>query len=359
MIIEIILFILGLILLVKGSDFFVKSAATLAKRLGISEFIIGMTLVALGTSLPELASGIAASLKQNSGLILGNIVGSNLENTGLIIGIGAIMMNGIRTKKKLMKRDGYIMVAVGILFLIFIINKTLGRWEAAIFLLIYCTYTIYLLQAKVPTREKEPFMDFIKYFFKLQYLTTIRSRVMTDIKHIEEGLNHTKKKVTKSEAKQITNLFTASLIKDLLIMAISGVAIYFGAKYLILEAVYFANLLKVPTTLIGLTVVSLGTTLPELSVTISAARKKYGGIIIGNLLGSNITNILLILGVSAMIHPLAVMKETLNIAVPLMVAMSILLMVLMRHKWELTRTNGITLIGFYIISLAIMFFTYV
>lgn len=360
MLIQIVLFIAGLILLVKGSDFFVKSSATIAKRLGISEFVIGLTLVAFGTSLPELISSIFAALKHESGIILGNVVGSNLANIGLIIGIGALLMGKIKTKKQILNRDGYIMIFVSLLFFVFIFDGTLSRLEAGFFLLLYFVYLMYVLLVKIPAGEKEPFMSFIKYFFKLQYLITIRSQVMVQLRRIKEGVKngHTKKKVTPGEAKKIGELFKASIIKDILVILISGTAIYFGAKYVIEEAVYFATILNIPSTLIGITMIAVGTSLPELSVTISAVRKKYGGMVIGNILGSNIANILLVLGVSGMMFPLTALKQTIYYAIPLMLAISFLLIFLMQSGYKLTRKEGVLLLGFYVLSIIFMIFKF-
>ncbi|MFB0518922.1 MAG: sodium:calcium antiporter, partial [Acidobacteriota bacterium] len=135
-VINILLFAVGLALLVKGSDFFVKSAASIARKLGVSEFVIGLTLVAVGTSIPELVSSIIASLKQQSGIIIGNVVGSNIANIGLIVGIAAAI-HIIRTRQEMLKRDGYIMLFAALLFFVFSINRTISRTEAVIFIFLY------------------------------------------------------------------------------------------------------------------------------------------------------------------------------------------------------------------------------
>ena len=293
--INIFLFILGLVFLVGGAEYFIKSAASIAKKLGISEFIIGLTLVALGTSIPELASSIAASIKNASGIIIGNVIGSNIANIGLIIGIAATIAV-IKTKKQMVRRDGYIMLFAAGLFYIFIINGVLSRIEAGILLLLYVAYIAFLIEEQ-PEFEEYHFGHFLRYFFGFQYLITIRSRIFG---------SKDKNKITPKEKKEVKELFRAGLIKDFLIVIIAGFAVVIGANYLIESAVFFANLFNIPENLIGLSLIAIGTSLPELFVSITAARKGYGNIAVGNIIGSNIANIFLVLGVSGLILPLAI-----------------------------------------------------
>ncbi|MBU0930186.1 MAG: sodium:calcium antiporter, partial [Nanoarchaeota archaeon] len=126
MIINILLLLIGLVLLVKGSGYFVSSASSIAKKLGISEFVIGLTLVAIGTSLPELVSSIFASIKHESGFVIGTITGANIANIGLVVGIAAII-HRIKTRKQMLIRDGYIMLFSFLLLFIFIFNNIISR----------------------------------------------------------------------------------------------------------------------------------------------------------------------------------------------------------------------------------------
>src|SRR3989338_3497352 len=163
---EVLLFALGLILLVKGSDFFVKAAASIAKKLGVSGFVIGLTLVAVGTSIPEFAASIAASVKHESGLIMGNIVGSNIANIGLILGIVA-SFSVLKARKEMLERDGYIMIFAALLFLFFIIDQSVSRLEAIIFLLFYLAYVFFLFGIRAKGGGKYYFGEFINYFLEL------------------------------------------------------------------------------------------------------------------------------------------------------------------------------------------------
>ncbi|MBU0907868.1 MAG: calcium/sodium antiporter [Nanoarchaeota archaeon] len=340
---NLLLFILGLILLIKGADYFIKSSATIAKKLGVSEFIIGLTLVAFGTSVPELASSIAASINKDPGLILGNIVGSNIANIGLILGISAII-SCKKIKKVVLKREGYLTIFSALLLFILLINKTISRVESGILLALYVIYLLFLFRDKEESKTKSEFKDFIEYFFKFKYLTTIKSKILR------------KNELKTTEAKEVKTLFTEGIVKDLLILLISGATITYGAKLLVEKAMFFSEVLNIPSTIIGVLFVAIGTSIPELGVTIVAARKGYSNLAIGNIVGSNIANTFMILGIAGLISPLSATNELIYYFVPFMIFISILLVVFMRTKWEISRTEGIILLSLYILFVISLFF---
>lgn len=340
------LFIVGLVLLVKGSDFFVKSASSIAKKLGVSEFVIGLTLVAVGTSIPELVSSVMASIKQQSGIVIGNVVGSNIANIGLIVGLVAVIAI-IKTREEMLRRDGYIMLFAALLFYVFIFNKMISRIEAVIFLLMYMGYMVFLFKAKPKFKGKYHFREFIGHFLKLRYLIVIRGGISP---HKRE------KRVTPSTKRKVKELPKKGVIRDLLILIASGFAIVFGANYLIDGAIFYADFFNVPNTIIGVSLVAIGTSLPELSVSVSAARKGFGNIAIGNIIGSNIANIFLILGVSALIFPLSIIESTLVYTTPFMIFMTLLLLIFVKSQWELGRIEGIVLLILYIAFMSFLFY---
>ncbi len=347
--INVVLLVLGLVLLAKGSDFFVKSAASVAQKRGVSEFVIGLTLVALGTSIPELASSVIAAMEQQSGIVIGNVVGSNIANIGLIVGLGALIAR-IKTKQEMLRRDGYIMLFAALLFYVFIINGTVSRLEALIFLLLYIAYTVFLFETKPKSRDKYEFKEFIRYFLGFKYIATIQSIIIPSL-----NKNKKKSKNTPEEIKT-KELSKPDIIRDFLVLIISGFAIVVGASYLVNEAIFFADFFDIPKTVIGISLVALGTSLPELGVTISAARQGYGNIAVGNVIGSNIANIFLVVGVSAMIFPLSVIKPTIFYLTPFMIFMSILLLIFIRSNWEISRIKGIVFLALYALFLAVLFF---
>ncbi len=334
--------LIGLILLVKGSDLFVSSASAIAKKLGVSEFIIGLTLVAIGTSIPELASSIAASLSGSSGIVVGNVVGSNIANIALIVGCAAIIAV-VKTDSDMLKRDGYIMLFASTLFLLFAFDLQLSRGEAVILILFYVAYVFFLFEDKSKYEGKSYFKEFISYFVKFKYVESMNNRIREGI----NGFNSDDKKETERDRSDIS--------KDLLILAVSGIAVIFGARYFVNEAIFFAQLFQVPDTFVGVTLVAVGTSLPELMVTISAARKGYGNIAIGNVIGSNITNIFLVLGISAFVFPLEITGLSIMFTIPFMIMISVVLLWFINTHWEIRRIEGIALILLYLIFLISLF----
>ncbi len=349
MTVKVLLFAAGLLLLVKGSDYFVKAAASLAKKLGVSEFVIGLTLVALGTSVPELASALAAAFKGQGGLVLGTVIGANVANMLLIAGLAGVLA-AVRTRREMIGRDGYIMLATTALFCLFAWDGAFSRVEAAAMLLVYVAYTLFLFTAKEGLEEQYGFRQFLNYFFRFRYLLTIKDRVVA-------GLGRRGKQRTASVADmKIARAFRESVVKDLLVMAAGGAAIAFGAELFIGAAVYFAGLLKVPPVVIGASIVSLGTTLPEMSVTVSAARKGFGHIAMGNVLGSCITNLGLIVGAAGLVQPLGADRSKLPLLLGFLLLASLVLLGFIRTAWRIRRWEGGILLALYLIYASVLFF---
>ncbi|NPE27513.1 calcium/sodium antiporter [Methanococcoides sp. SA1] len=341
MLLNVFTLLIGLILLVKGSDFFVSSASAIAKKLGVSEFMIGLTLVAIGTSIPELASSIAASLSHSSGIVIGNVVGSNVANIALIVGCAAII-SVVKTDSDMLKRDGYIMLFASILFFLLAFDMQLSRVEAVILVLFYVAYVFFLFEDKSKYENKSYLREFISYFVKFKYVGSMNQR-------IRAGINNHKSGNGQGNKKELGDIY-----KHLLILAFSGAAVIFGASYFVESAIFFAEFFQLPQTFIGVTLVAVGTSLPELMVTISAARKGYGNIAIGNVIGSNITNIFLVLGISAFVFPLEVSVLSMMFTIPFMIIISVILLWFINTHWEIRRIEGIALILLYVIFLSLL-----
>jgi cation:H+ antiporter len=338
-------FVVGLVFLVKGSGFFVKSAASIAKKLGVSDFIIGLTLVAVGTSIPELAASIVAALRAESGLVIGTAIGANIARIALVIGSAALVAI-IKTKEEMVDRDGYIMLFAAALFMVFIYNGVLSRLEAFVLLMLFVAYNVYLFEAKPKLEGRYRFKQFLDYFLRFRYVLTIKSKIVAGINHTKNGTGLVK----------IRQLFMAGLFKDSILLILSGTIIVIGANYLVECAVFFADLLKVPHALIGVTIIAIGTSLPELSVVISAARKGFGNIAVGTIVGSNIAHIFLIVGLSGLINPLTVSRISIFYMAPFMLLMSLFLLFFIRSNWEIRREEGAVLIFFYAIFMVVLFF---
>lgn len=381
-VINILIFLGGLVLLVKGADFFVLSSSRIARKFGVSELVIGLTLVSVGTSVPELASSLAASFQQASGIVMGNILGSNIANIGLIASAAALLTN-IRTEEVMLKRDGYIMLFTSYLLFLFILDFEISRLEALIFILFYLAYILFLIDKVRKHEEDIYFKHFMIYFFKFEYLSNLKSRINLHIQKYErgnKGLGNTKKSILETgkstqkrnegefETKKRTeaefetefeyedadldvieeNLSEANILIEFFKLIASGAAIIIGAKYFVEQAIFFARLLEVPETLVGITLVAVGTSVPELMVTVSAARSNYGGIAIGNVIGSNIANISLILGCSGLVHPITTNYLVVYYIAPFMLIISALLLLFIRTSWKIKKLEGLILLLLYL-----------
>lgn len=333
MYIELFILIISMFALIKGSDVFIDSIASLAKKFNVSEFIIGLTLVAIGTSIPELASSVSASFAGSPEIILGNVIGSNIANICLVIGIAAFFYN-IKTTKEIVFKDGLIVLFITALFFVLLFDGSINFIEALFMFLLYIAYILFTFEfQEAPAHCK----DFIVYFFGFKYLTTIHSKIMT----------------SRKDSEQMKEMFREGVIKDVLFSIVGLIVLVVAAKYLIAQSLFFAELFGVPEFFIGLSIIALGTSVPELSVTLAAVKKGFGEIALGNIIGSNIANILLIVSVSKSIGPVVGTNLILSMASLLIVTTYFFL--IMRTNYKISKINGIILLLFYI---GILFLTY-
>lgn len=252
---QIVLLIIGFVMLVKGADWFVDGASGIATKFKIPQIVIGLTIVAMGTSAPEAAISITAALKGSADITVGNVVGSNILNILIILGISSII-TPLAVTKSTIKVDIPFVIAITCLFLAFGYNGTINFWEGIILLIIFVSYLSYLfiLAKKDPENSDE------------------------DIKEM-------------------------SVVKALIWTVVGLFLIIYGSDVTIDAATSIARTLGLSERFIGLTIVALGTSLPELFTSVMAARKGNADIAIGNIVGSNIFNILFVLGISATIIP--------------------------------------------------------
>ncbi|MBI4147026.1 calcium/sodium antiporter [Candidatus Woesearchaeota archaeon] len=335
---NLIILIASIALLIKSSDYFVKAAASLARRLGVSEFIIGLTFVAVGTSLPELASSITASFLGQDKIIIGNVVGSNIANIGLILGITAIIA-AISTRKTNVKMDGYLMIFAALLLTTFAFDRVISRIEAIVFLVFYGGYIIYLFEKSQDLKGEYNFKEYLWYILKFKPFNGARNIIL---RFWNEYNGATKNKEYKT------------LLKNLAILTVTGLGVVAGAHFTIVKASLFAELLGINKEAIGIILIAVGTSLPELSVSIAAARLGRGEIAMGNIVGSNIANILLVLGTAALIRPVTFGLEMLSFVLPTLIFISLVLLVLMWKYKKITRTHGLGLVAFYALFLLLL-----
>ena len=246
---NIILLVLGFILLLKGADWFVDGASSIASRFGIPQLIIGLTIVAMGTSLPEAFVSITAALKSNAAITIGNVVGSNILNVGIILGITALI-RPLHIQNSTIKYEMPFMILVTLVLILLGINTTISRLDGMIMWLF--------------------FLGYLYYIFKMS-----------------------KNQMEETEIKQTNSLF----------IPLGLVCLMVGSNFAVDAATNIAISLGVSQRFIGLTIVALGTSLPELVTSVTAAKKGNADIAIGNIIGSNIFNILFVVGSSALITP--------------------------------------------------------
>lgn len=254
-IIQCLLLALGFVMLIKGSDFFVDGAAGIARRFGVPQLVIGLTIVAMGTSAPEAAVSIASASKGSAGIAIGNIVGSNILNIWIILGVTALMVV-MAVAKSTIKYEMPFMIAITVLLLILGLDGQIGRIDAIIFLIVFAAYLAYLFRLAKKSGNEEAETESAK-----KYSVPIA-----------------------------------------IILTIIGMALIIGGSQVTVNAATsIARSFGVSDRIIGLTIVALGTSLPELFTSINAARKGNADIAIGNIVGSNVFNILFVLGISGII----------------------------------------------------------
>ena len=274
------IFVISMIVMLKGADLFLVSSETIGRILGLSAFLIGAVIVGLGTSLPELAVAIFALIKGEESIIISNAVGSNISNILLIIGIAAIVARQLTVSKSLIDIDLPMLIASTVIFLAIVWNGQVDFGEA---LILIGSYTIY-------------------------FLYTIFSEKDID----EEAGRKNKEKIS---------------IKLIMMLVFSAAALIFGAKYLIDSVVHIASFFNIKSALISITAVAIGTSLPELIVSVKAALAGKSELAIGNIFGSNSFNILMVVGIPALFKQLQVDSVTLQIGIPMMAAATFLFLV--------------------------------
>jgi cation:H+ antiporter len=295
---EIILYLFGgLLLLFIGAEGLIRGSSNLAIKMGITPLIVGLTVVAFGTSAPELVVSLRAALMGNSSISLGNVVGSNIANIALILGIAALF-RPLEVHSNVIIREIPIMIGISILFIILLFDGEIGLIDGLIFVAGIIVYTV----VNVVMARKEKNLEVNEEF--------------------KEGLNN-----------------KLSLpISILFLLAGLGLLIL-GANLFVHSAVAIAKLFNVSDTIIGLTIVAVGTSLPELITSIVAAYKKEADIAIGNVVGSNIFNILCILGITAIIIPISA-AEISYVDLGIMLLTAIILLPLSRTGFSITRLEG-------------------
>lgn len=297
---------LGLILLILGGNWLLKSAVALSLRLNVSKVVIGLTVVSFATSAPELIVSINAALDGSPDLALGNVVGSNIANLGLVLGV-TVLLSNIKVERSFYTTDWPVMMIASLLFIGFIyFDSTLEQYEGIILVVFLIAFLVYLLRFQKNEVDLDEVSD-------------------DDI--------------------------PLSVVKIILFLIIGGVALWGGSELLVNGAKAMAQSFGVSERIIGVTVVSIGTSIPELAASIIAIVKKEKAISLGNLIGSNIFNILAVLGITSIITPINVVDEGLltnDIYWMLGISFLVLPLIVLPKRMRLSKLEGLILLALYI-----------
>jgi cation:H+ antiporter len=308
----ILLILIGLLLITGGAEFLVRGASAIARRLKVSPLVIGLTIVAYGTSMPELAVSVRTALTHQGAISAGNVIGSNIFNIGFILGLSA-MIRPLKIQIKLIRIDAPIMIVSALMFWLFFKNLYLGRLEGAVFFLMIVLYTVANFYMARRATKKE-------------------------VKDIQAEIE---------ELHLFKNLFL-----NIFVVLASFAVLIWGSNILVIGAVRLARILGMSEAMIGLTIIAAGTSMPELATSAVAAFRKESDIAVGNIVGSNIFNILGIMGVASIMSPIQG-AGILPADIYVMIGITLILVPMMRTHSEIKRVEGILLM---LIFLAYMFF---
>ena len=304
-ILSVVLLIVGMFFLIKGADWFVEGASTIAKRLGIPSLVIGLTLVSAGTSMPEFSVSLQSSLAGMNDMGFGNVIGSNIFNTFVVIGLSAILVPLV-VSKEMKKYDLPILIGIYLLLILFafvISSGVIEVWESIILFSFTITYTIFLI-----------------------------ARSWQDIKNSKESNDEEK---------------SSKLWLSIVFVIIGLAGIIIGGDLVVDEASFIAGKLGMSDLLVGLTIVAVGTSLPELVTSVVAANKGENDIAIGNAVGSSLFNIVLILGFCSIVSPAKVELSSLVDCV-VMLASAVMILLFSLKSSKVNKWQGISMLAIYV-----------
>ncbi len=299
------LFVVSLTVLLKASDWFVDSAEEIGLSLGISPFIIGVTIVAFGTSLPELAASVAAVLAGESELVISNVVGSNITNIALVLGLVAVIVKQIELEYNIWHIDMPYLWGSAFLLWFTLADGSFSLFEAILFLIGIVIFLAYSFKGDSDRSEKQEDRE-------------------------------------KASAKAY------------ILLVIGGVLVWLSAEYTITAIKKLSEIAGISSTVIGLSAMALGTSLPEVIVSLNAARKGKTSIAVGNVLGSNIFNTYIVMAVPSFFGPLIIPETVTAYFLPMMIAMTILFGIMANNK-KITRWEGLVLLMFYALFMVQIF----
>jgi cation:H+ antiporter len=298
--------IVGLTILYFSAEWLVRGAAGLALHFGIRPMVVGLTVVALGTSMPEFLVNVLAALSGSDGLAIGNVVGSNIANIGLILGVSAIIVN-IEVKQKTLRAEFPVMLAASLLFYLISLDGDVSRIEGGIMVILLILFLAFLVYD-----------------------------------HTRQPKNAESEELPVENISVSPSRYSGWKRGGLVFAGVAGLTI--GARFMVYGSVEIAEMFEVSEVIIGLTILAIGTSLPELATSVVASFKGETELSVGNVLGSNIFNILFVVGTVSVVRPIHVEQEALNLHFPLMLVFSFVLFGMSFAGYRLSRMEGALLL---------------
>ena len=309
-----LLFVLGIVLLYFGAEMLVRGSSTLAIRFGIRPMIVGLTIVAMGTSAPELSVSLIAAIRQTKDIALGNIIGSNIANLALVVGVAALI-RPLEIQVSTVRREMPFLILATALFFIMSVDGTLGHVDGAILLLLFVGFIFYMIRSAQKDRM--------------------------GAKHFQAGL-------PAPEEKKQRNWLS-------IVLTLAGLVLLVGASSLIVRsATIIALALGISELVIGVTMVAVGTSLPELAISTVSVAKGEVDIAVGNAVGSNIFNTLMVIAIIGLLFPIQVDKPLLTFHFPFQMILTIIFLPLIRTGFKIQRWEGGVLVGSYVLFIYLL-----
>lgn len=359
MAINIVLLVLGVIIVLKGADWLTDGAVNIATRFGVSQMVIGLTIVAMGTSMPEFCVSMVSALKGTPDLAVGNVVGSNTFNTLLIVGCSALVAP-IMVKRSSVKRDIPFAVVASLLMLLFCLDGAIGRVDAAVLFAGFCLFMFVTLKyakttegpaAAVATSgatttaiPEASSSQTLAHDASSSEASAYEASSSQNSAHEASSSETSAPKASSSEASQASG---TSMLKAVVMLVVGLLCLIAGSNMFVDNASFVASSLGVSDAVIGLTIVAGGTSMPELATSMVSAKKGNSDIAIGNVIGSNVFNILMIIGITGLVKPMHIAGIT-TLDLIMMLASMLLMWFFCRTTYKVKRWEGAVLTIVYI-----------
>lgn len=333
MAINIVLLVLGVIIVLKGADWLTDGAVNIATRFGVSQMVIGLTIVAMGTSMPEFCVSMVSALKGTPDLAVGNVVGSNTLNTLLIVGCSALVAP-IMVKRSSVKRDIPFAVVASLLMLLFCLDGAIGRVDAAVLFAGFCLFMFVTLKYAKTTEEHAATVATSG--------AAMATAAAASTSVSEAPTSQTSAPKASTSQPSAPEASVASMLKAIVMLVVGLLCLIAGSNMFVDNASFVASSLGVSDAVIGLTIVAGGTSLPELATSMVSAKKGNSDIAIGNVIGSNVFNILMIIGITGLVKPMHIAGIT-TLDLIMMLASMLLMWFFCRTTYKVKRWEGAVL----------------